>query len=141
MSLLLFQVYKLRTSVYAEAAVRRVLLKKCVMRNFEEFTRISLLINLLTLICSFIKNKSLAQVFSCEFCDICKSPFFAEHHRTTASYYSCINSSEGRIMYKTVNYDTKSKAKQSPRGVPWNGVLRNFTKFTGKYLGLPATVL
>ena len=28
-----------RTSVYAEAAVQRVLLKKCVMRNFAEFTR------------------------------------------------------------------------------------------------------
>ena len=62
MSLLLFQVYKLnrentrsenfvfeetkgrggivnRTSVHAEAAVRRVLLKKCVMRNFAELTR------------------------------------------------------------------------------------------------------
>ena len=62
MSLLLFQVYKLsrektrpenfvfektkgrggtvnRTSVDAEAATRRVLLKKCVMRNYAEFTR------------------------------------------------------------------------------------------------------
>ena len=61
MRLILFQVYKLsqentqsenfsfketgrggivnRTSVYAKAAVGRVLLKKCVMRNFAEFTR------------------------------------------------------------------------------------------------------
>ena len=31
--------------------------------------------------------------------------------------------------------------KQSPRGVPWNSVLRDFTKLTGKYLGLPATLL
>ena len=61
LSLPLFQVYKLsrentrsenfvfektkgrggtvnRTSVHAEAAVRRGLLKKCVMRNFAEFT-------------------------------------------------------------------------------------------------------
>ena len=28
-----------RTSVYAKAAVGRVLLKKCVMRNFAQFTR------------------------------------------------------------------------------------------------------
>ena len=62
MSLLLFQVYELnrentqsesfvfektkgrggtvnRTSVHAEAAVRRVFFKKCVMRNFAEFVR------------------------------------------------------------------------------------------------------
>ena len=62
MSLLLFQVYKLgrentrsenfvfektegrggrvnRTNVHAEAAARKALLKKCVMRNFVEFTR------------------------------------------------------------------------------------------------------
>ena len=69
MSLLLFQVYELnrentqsenfvfektkgrggtvnRTSVDAEAATRRVLLKKCVMRNFAEFTRKCLCRNL-----------------------------------------------------------------------------------------------
>ena len=34
-------------------------------------------------------------VFSCEFCEICKNTFFAEQHRTTASDYSSINSSEG----------------------------------------------
>ena len=36
-------------------------------------------------------------VFSCEFCEICKSTFFAEQHRTTASDYSSINSSERSI--------------------------------------------
>ena len=36
-------------------------------------------------------------VFSCEFCKICKNTFFAEQHRTTASDYSNINSSEGSI--------------------------------------------
>ena len=43
--------------------------------------------------------KTLAQVFPCEFCEICKSIFFAEHHWTTASDYSSINRSEGRINY------------------------------------------
>ena len=38
-----------------------------------------------------IKGKSLAQMFSCEFCEICKSTFLAELHQTTASYYSSIN--------------------------------------------------
>ena len=55
-------------------------------------------IKLLTLyICCFIKNKSLAQVLSCEFCEICKNTFFAERHRTTVSYYSSFNGNEGRI--------------------------------------------
>ena len=38
--------------------------------------------------CNFVKKKeSLAQVFSCEFCEICKNPFFMEHLLTTASEY------------------------------------------------------
>ena len=51
---------------------------------------------------------------------------------------------KGELVNETVKYDRKGKAyvmKQSPRGVLWNSVLRNFRKFTGKYLGLPATLL
>ena len=29
--------------------------------------------------CNFIKNEALAQVFSCEFCEISKNTFFIEH--------------------------------------------------------------
>ena len=32
-----------------------------------------------------IKKKALAQVFSCEFCEISKNPSFTEHLRATAS--------------------------------------------------------
>ena len=35
--------------------------------------------------CNFIKKETLAQVFSCEFCEISKNIFFAEHIWTTAS--------------------------------------------------------
>ena len=42
--------------------------------------------------CCFIKNEALAQVFSCEFCKIRKNTRFAEHHQTTASDYSSVNS-------------------------------------------------
>ena len=51
---------------------------------------------------------------------------------------------EGELANETVNYDTKAEAyvmRQSPRCAPWNSVLRNFTKFTEKYLGLSATFL
>ena len=34
---------------------------------------------------NFIKKETLAQVFSCGFCEISKKTFFAEHVRTTAS--------------------------------------------------------
>ena len=33
----------------------------------------------------FYKEDSLAQVFSCEFCEISKNNFFAEHLQVTAS--------------------------------------------------------
>ena len=36
-------------------------------------------------LCNFIKKESLAQVFSCEICEISKNTFFLEHLRTTAS--------------------------------------------------------
>ena len=35
--------------------------------------------------CKFIKNETLAQVFSCEFYEISKNIFFTEHHLATAS--------------------------------------------------------
>ena len=35
--------------------------------------------------CNFIKKEALAQVFSCEFCEISKNTFFTEHLMTTAS--------------------------------------------------------
>ena len=34
--------------------------------------------------CNFIKKESLAQVFSCEFCEIFKNTFFTEHPQVTA---------------------------------------------------------
>ena len=35
--------------------------------------------------CNFIKKETLAQVFSCKFCNIFKNTFFTEQLRTTAS--------------------------------------------------------
>ena len=37
------------------------------------------------LACNFIKKETLAQVFSCEYCEIFKTPFFTKHLWTTAS--------------------------------------------------------
>ena len=86
----------------------KIELREISQNSQEIYAGISFFIKLLTLqICCFIKNK-LVQVFSCEFCEICKNTFFAEHHRTTASYFSSINGDEG-LANETVNYDTKLK--------------------------------
>ena len=66
-----------------EAATRGVLCKEVfleISQNSKENTcaRASFLIN-------FIKKEALAQVFSCEFCEISQNTFFAEHLWTTAS--------------------------------------------------------
>ena len=53
------------------------------------------------------------QVFSCEFCKICKNTFFAEHQGTTASDYSSINSNEGKIDKETAYCGIEIKAYQS----------------------------
>ena len=54
--------------------------------NSQEKTcaRVSFLIKLQAL-GSFIKKDTLPQVFSCEFCEICKNSFFTELLRVTAS--------------------------------------------------------
>ena len=48
-----------------------------VLRNFAKFTGKHL--------CQSLKKEALAQVFSCEFCEISKNTFFMEHLRVTAS--------------------------------------------------------
>ena len=35
--------------------------------------------------CNFVKNEAVAQVFSCEFCEISKNTFLTEHLQATAS--------------------------------------------------------
>ena len=64
-----------------------------LLKNFEKFTGKHLCQGLsLNKIagwdaeaCNFIKKETLAQVFSCEFCEIYKNTFFTEHLRAIAS--------------------------------------------------------
>ena len=57
-----------------------------ILQNSQEDTsaRVSFLINLQAPACNFIKKETLAQVFSCEFCETSKNTFFTEHLRATA---------------------------------------------------------
>ena len=58
-------------------------MKKSAPRNFGKFPGKHLCQSFQ--VCNFIKKETLAQVFSCEFCEISKNTFFTEHLRTTAS--------------------------------------------------------
>ena len=58
-------------------------MRKGVLRNFSKFTGKHLCQSLF--VCNFIKKETLAQLFSCEFCQISKSTFFTEHLKATAS--------------------------------------------------------
>ena len=72
---------------------RRYSMKKGVLKNFTKFTGKhlceSLFFNkdadLRPEACNFIEKETLAQVVSCEFCEISKNTFFTEHLWTTAS--------------------------------------------------------
>ena len=68
---------------------RGVLLSKGVLRNFAKLIGKhlcqSLFFNIkLQATCNFIKKEALAQVFSCEFCEISKNTFFTEHLATVS---------------------------------------------------------
>ena len=69
---------------------QRCSVKKGVLRNFAKFTGKYLCQGLFFkkvagAACNFIKKETLAQVFSCEFCEISKNIFFTEQLRTTTS--------------------------------------------------------
>ena len=70
------------------SSLRSCSIIKPVLRNFAKFTEKqlwqSLFFNKVAgLACNFIKKESLAQVFSCEICEISKNNVFTEHLRTT----------------------------------------------------------
>ena len=71
-------------SSVTEAIAKRCSIKKVflkILQNLQENnrTRVTFLIKLQA------KKETLAQVFSCEFCNIFKNTFFTEHLRTAAS--------------------------------------------------------
>ena len=62
--------------------------------NFFTVTTVNVINDIVFIFCSrpfnFIKKETLAQMFSCEFCEISKNIFFTEHLWTTASVYSVV---------------------------------------------------
>ena len=72
--------FRCEMSQGTEAATRGALLRKVfleISQNLQEKTcaRVPFLIKLQAQACNFIKKETLAQVFSCEFCEISKNTF------------------------------------------------------------------
>ena len=81
-------------------------MREGVLRNFAKFTRntrarVSFLIKLQASTCNFIKNKTLAQVFSS------KKTSFTEHFQMTAS----VNSDAKKMACFTQNFVVATKNK------------------------------
>ena len=91
--------FLLEEAVARRCSANKVPLK--ILQNSQEDTcaRVSFLINVQAPACNFIKKEALAQVFSCEFSEICKNNFFTEHLWTTASAW-CFKTSRWLIFYK-----------------------------------------
>ena len=70
----------MKVLVVYRSSHQRCSVRKGVLRNFTEFTGKQT--------CNFIKKETLAQVFSCEFCEISENTFFTEPLCTTASLMS-----------------------------------------------------
>ena len=76
---------KSNSDFMSRSSHQRYSVKNGVLRNFTKFTGKYLCQSLIFKVCNFVKNETLAQVFSCEFCDISKNILFTEHLWTTAS--------------------------------------------------------
>ena len=81
-----FQIFQCIERGFQKQYLGGVLLRKVfleILQISQENTcaRVSFLIKLLPEACNFIKNETLAQVFSCEFCVISNNTFFIEHLR------------------------------------------------------------
>ena len=90
--------------------------KKVVLRNFtgksksqeNTLTRDSFLTKLPASSCNFIKKEALAQVFSCEFCEISRKLFFIEHLCWLLLLYQ-----RKKCFCKTIHSEINLKSKQN----------------------------
>ena len=61
--------------------------------------------------CSFIIKETLAQVFSCEFCEISKNAFFTEHLRTTTSVENTRNVLRQTLLFEIMSLSSSDDLK------------------------------
>ena len=68
-------------------------------------------------VCKFIIKETLTQVFSCEFCKICKNTFWTEHLWMTASLDSCFWNFKHKIF--RVNQSKQDQKSSKKEYVMW----------------------
>ena len=73
--------FQMSEAVVWRRSVEKVFLEISQNSHEKACARVSCLVKLQPEICNFIKKEALAQVFSCEFCEISKNTFFTEHLR------------------------------------------------------------
>ena len=104
--------------------------KEDVHNNFAKFTGKHLCRSLCFKksleVCNVIKKETLAQVFSCEFCEISQNNFFSEH------------TSRRLLLVRDGKTDNmKQFTEPSTKGfVLKNVFLKNFSAFSGKHLSI-----
>ena len=118
-----------------------------ISQNSQENTcaGVSFLIKLQAQASNFNKKDTLAQVFSCKFCEISKNTYFTKHLRTTASIrklvdgFYCVEFSiwylRRHINFKFSNYClTKNRQNFLTLSRPWRFVTRTRKLKPGAWL-------
>ena len=97
-----------------------------VSQNLQENTcaRASFLIKLQDEACIYIKEGTLAQVFSCEFCEISWNVFFIEHLWATVSTYFFFIEITDFLHY----FQNDVRFQEQPQEVFYKKVFRNICK-------------
>ena len=110
-----------------------------ISQNSQENTcaRVSFLIKLKTSACNFIKKETLAQVFSCEFCEISNNTLFTEHLWTTASAFRKRYSYFTQLKLEsansaTITYGLKKYENISNRKKLYNVLIAVIFSYAGK---------
>ena len=80
-----FSQVKFKSKIFRTCSVEKLFLE--ISQNLQEnaCAKVSFLIKLKANVCNFIKKGTLAQVFSCEFCEISKNTFSYRTPLVTAS--------------------------------------------------------
>ena len=117
-----------------EAVVRRCSVKKVfleISQNWQENTsaRVSFLIKLQAEVCNFIKKETLAEVFSCEFCEIYKNTFLHRTLLVIASVPDLLISHKARCSSLEVALLFSVKKFSSMWSNPWTEWVPRFSKF------------
>ena len=124
----------MKLSLISEVVTGGVLQQKVfleISQNSQENTcaRVSFLIKLQVSACNFIEIETLAQVFSCEFCEIFNNTFFTEHPLATASVIWETTLPEGHLQMKLV----RNYGSSPPEMFLSKGILKICSKFTGEH--------